>query len=338
MPNWVGDLIMATAVLTDLRKAFPNSEITAMCKKPLGELLQHDPDVNELFAFERRKNEFSRRQSYRDIVQKIKEGKYDLGILLPNSFSSAWWFWKGSVSNRVGYSYKPRQIFLNKPVSVSKITGLHQVDAYKQLLTSIGISPSKAKPRLFLTGEEKEKAQQFLRTMGYEPGKKLIGINPGAAYGSAKCWPPDRFNKLAQKLTEEEDCYIAFFGDLSQKELLSKICSGLSEKVMNFVGATNLRELMALISLCDLFITNDSGPMHIASALNVPLIALFGSTDHTLTGPYFNERATIVNKQVSCSPCFKRSCPIDFRCMKEITVEEICQIVNEKLFVRGAHV
>ena len=158
----------------------------------------------------------------------------------------------------------------------------------------------------------------------------MIGINPGAAYGSAKCWPPERFKALALRLLLEKETYVVFFGDASTASLVKEICQGLPDTAINLAGVTSLRELACLIKDCDLLITNDSGPMHMGAAFDTPMIALFGSTDDRLTGPYGQETA-VINKRVSCSPCFKRVCPIDFRCMKQIGVEEVAERAQELL-------
>ena len=327
MPNWIGDLVMATPVLTDLRKKFPNSSITAMCKRPLCELLERDQAIDELFCFEKNDSKFSRRQERRDIIGKIEAGNYDVGLLLTNSFSSAWWFWQGQVKRRIGYAKNLRSALLTDSLPMLK-NEEHQVISYKRLLKPLGIEVSKTSPRLFIDASEIEEAKKLLYKAGYKKGSPLIGINPGASYGSAKCWPPDRFRKLAEKLLENKDAFIVFFGDRSTLGLVKDIVQGLDSRVMNLAAATTLRELAALIQECTCLVTNDSGPMHIGAAFNVPLIALFGSTDDRATGPYGQENG-VIHKRVACSPCFKRECPIDFRCMTQIQVDEVVERVKK---------
>lgn len=325
MPNWIGDLVMATPVLTDLRNAFPKANITAMCRRPLCDLLERDEAIDELFCFARPANDFSRREEMRDIIAKIKAGHYDTGILLTNSFSSAWWFWQGRVKRRIGYAAHFRRFLLTDSLSLPKEKE-HQVITYKKLLAPLGVPLSETAPRLYLTEKEIKEAKTLLTQRGYIEGKKLIGINPGAAYGSAKCWPPERFKALAMRLLLETEAYIVFFGDSSTADLVKEIAQGLPEKVIDLAGVTTLRELAAIIKECTVLITNDSGPMHIGAALNVPLVALFGSTDEELTGPY-TQMQNVIRKRVECSPCFKRTCPIDFRCMKGIGVDEVVERV-----------
>ena len=329
MPNWIGDVVMATPILTDLRHAFPKASITAMCSKPVSELLKEDQAIDELFSFARPSNKFLRRQEQRDIIAKIEAGHYEIGILLANSFSSAWWFWQGKVKRRIGYSKHWRRFLLTDPIRTPS-EKIHQVDLYKTLLAPLGVSVSKTSPRLYVTGKEVEESKQLLYQRGYVKGKKLIGINPGAAFGSAKCWPRDKFRSLSLELLKNRELYLVFFGDVNTLSLTKEICQGLDERAMNLAGITSLRELACIIKDCDLLITNDSGPMHIGDAFGVPLIALFGSTDDQVTGPY-GQPSSVINKKVSCSPCLKRTCPIDFKCMHQITVPEVVAAVYQRL-------
>lgn len=335
MPNWIGDLIMATPVLTDLRAAFPDAQITAMCKAPICDLLKKDEAIDELFCFTKPQNEFLRRQDLRNIIAKIEAGKYDTGILLTNSFSSAWWFWNGKVERRIGFSAHFRRFLLTDPLPFPKNRkSEHQVETYKHLLAPLDIPVSKTAPRLYVTGKEVEESKQLLYQRGYVKGKTLIGINPGAAYGTAKCWPPERFRALALKLLNETDGWIVFFGDAASFSLVKEICSGLPERVINLAGVTSLRELACLVKDCSVLVTNDSGPMHIGAAFGTPLVALFGSTDEKATGPY-GQMDGVINKHVKCAPCFKRVCPIDFRCMNSISVDEVADCVHDRLKKTG---
>ncbi len=321
MPNWIGDLVMSTPVLADLRTRFPTAKITAMTREPLGILLQEDPHVDELFSFHK-VNTFGRHDEKRRIIEKLREGKYDLGVLLTNSFSSAWWFWQGKVQKRLGFSANARGWFLSKAVQFpEERKHQHIVLTYKKLLEPLGIAISSTPPKLYLLPEEIEHVKQVLTSFDIPLDRPLIGINPGAAYGSAKCWLPERFRQVALEILDKTDASVLFFGDGNGISLVKEICSGLPSRIYNLAGKTSLRELASIISLCNVLLTNDSGPMHIAAALGTKIVALFGSTDAVVTGPYGS--TGIIQKSVSCSPCFKRTCPIDFRCMKGITAEEV---------------
>lgn len=330
MPNWVGDLVMATPILTDLRKKFPKTSITAMCKMPTCSLLKEDRDINELFCFVKPKNEFLRRRELSNIVQKIKRGDFDLGILLTNSFPSAWWFWLGNVKVRVGFKDHFRSLLLNAGIPFpKKREQQHLVLTYKELLKPLGIEPSNTVPRIFLTEKELNQTKELLYQRGYKDGKQLIGINATSAYGPAKCWPKGNFEKLAKMLLQRDDLYVVFFGDSSAIPIVKEICRELPQRAINLAGSTTLRELACIIKGCDLLITNDSGPMHIAAALNVPLLALFGSSCEIITGPYKASEESVINKHLSCAPCFKRRCISDYLCLRSISVEEVFVKVQE---------
>lgn len=324
MPNWLGDLVMATPILADLRKHYPKAKITVMCQSNVSQLITHDPNIDEIFSYKKPSGWIHRKKHF-EIIESLRKGAYDLGILLTNSFSSAWWFWRGRVKNRIGYSGNLRDWLLDKSVSFpSERETQHLVITYKILLEPLGIPISKTPTKLYTKDKEIQNAKEMLSRYDIEYGKHtIIGINPGAAYGSAKCWPPDRYVQVTRRLLENPDTYILYFGDNTGAPLVNQICEKLPERVINLAGKTSLRELMALIQCCSAFLTNDSGPMHIAAALGVPLLALFGSTNEIKTGPY--PKGTVLHKHVECSPCYKRICPIDFRCMKQIEVDEVYQ-------------
>lgn len=329
MPNWIGDLVMALPILHDLRKAFPDAQITAMCRTPLSELLQEDPEINELFCFSKVSG-FDRRNERRSVIEKLQSGKYDLGILLTHSFSSAWWFWQGQVRQRLGYDCNWRGFLLTHPVALPEhIHSQHLVVTYKMLLEPLGIPVSDTPPRLYLLEKEIEMARVLLEQYGVGKTSSIVGVNPGATYGSAKCWLPERFREVTKRLLQEPDLFVVYFGDQSTTSLVKEICAGLSSRVVNLAGATSLRELASLISLCDVLLTNDSGPMHIADALQTPVVALFGSTSEAVTGPYRGGK--VIHKHAECSPCYQRACPIDFRCMKRIETEEVVQEISRYL-------
>lgn len=326
MPNWLGDLVMATPILKDLRNHWPEAKITAYCQGALGAVIQGDPNINECLNF-KRPHGFFRKQDRLEIANPLKKGQYDLGILLTNSFSSALWFWRGNVQNRIGYADHFRSILLNYPIPFpSTRETQHLVTTYKMLLEPLGIPLSNTDPKLYVSYEEKITAQKQLSDLGIASSNIIVGINPGAAYGAAKCWIPDRFQEVVKKLIENPKIVVLFFGDKAGTPLVNEICKVFPERVINFAGKTNLRQFMALIQCCHIFLTNDSGPMHMASALGIPLLALFGSTSDVATGPYRGGK--VIHKHVSCSPCYRRECPIDFRCMTQIGVDEVYNELN----------
>ncbi len=326
MPNWIGDAVMATPILQDLRAKFPNARITALGLGSIAALLAKDPHLTEVMSY-KKPNGWIHRAEHYELIDALKKGSYDAGILLTNSFSSAWWFWRGKVQNRVGFAKKGRSWLLDVAVPFPKdIETMHLVDVYKHLLPPFGIDLSKTAPQLYLGEDDLVYRDTFFQLNKIEKDAIVVGINPGASYGSAKCWLPERFREVALRLIENPKVIVLFFGDAAGAALVSEICKDMPSRVINLAGKTSLRELMTLTASCSAFLTNDSGPMHIASAFNVPLVALFGSTNDTKTGPY--NGGSVINKKLECAPCYKRVCPIDFRCMTKISAEEVYQKLN----------
>ena len=323
MPNWLGDVVMATPVLAHLRARYKKAKITAMCQYPGSELLLDDPHLDEVFAFKHSKPVFFRRDSSQSITDHIKIGHYDLGVLLTNSFSSAWWFFQGGVKKRIGYRNFPRNFLLTDSMEKpNKSVLIHQVDEYLNLLKLIDIKQESIKPKLYLKDRDQQEAKRLLHLYGVDLTKKVIGITPGASYGSAKCWPKEYFSSLLDLYVQQDPMQqFIFFGEGSQSDLIDEICLKHKKNTLNLAGKTTIRELMGMISLMELLLTNDSGPMHLAQALGVKVLALFGSTSFERTGPY--QSGKILQEKVACSPCYKRVCPIDFPCMKNLTPEKV---------------
>lgn len=326
MPNWIGDFVMATPLLKDLRKAFPQAFITALCQGACSQLLEKDPHVDLCLTFNKA---FSRKEK-KNLLKKIKEQAYDWGILTTNSFSSAYFMWRTHATRRVGFRKDLRHLFLSDSLYFpnNKKTQ-HLVTTYKELLTPLGCKISSTTPYLIVPSEEKLAVKEQFLSKDLDPQLPLIGINPGAAYGSAKCWPPERFRALIEKLNQDLSASILLFGDHSSSKMIHSICDGMPKNVLNLAGKTNLRQLVALIASCRLVLSNDSGPMHLAYASQTPVLVIFGSTDPVVTGPY--KMGEVIYKQVDCSPCFKRTCPIDFRCMLRIEVEEVFEKMKKML-------
>ncbi len=329
MPNWLGDLVMATPVLAQLRGHFPQARITAMCLAQFGDVLQSDPHLDEILRFTRPAS-WLQRTEHLEVIHALQAGQYDLGILLPNSFTSAWWFWRGKVRDRVGFAANGRSCLLSHALPFPPdMKTQHLVRTYQSLLAPLGIEIAERAPKLYASEADLRAAKQTLEHLGIGADEMIIGMNPGAAFGSAKCWLPERFAELTQRLLKTVNCKILYFGDAAGAPLVERICIEKEARVVNLAGKTSLRELVAYIKLCKLLVTNDSGPMHVAAGLDTPPLALFGSTDDLRTGPY--GLGQVIHKRAACSPCYKRVCPIDFRCMKSIEVDEVHQTILRML-------
>jgi heptosyltransferase II len=331
MPNWIGDFVMATPLISDIKNNFPSCHLSILCPKAFAGLAKSDPLVNEVIVGQSLRGILPN-QGKRDVINYCKSKGFDLSILTTNSFSSALHAWRMNIPYRVGFKNEGREIFLSHPLFYPKNKQKqHLVKTYKKLLTPLGIEESLTKPYLKVSNESLSWVKDFLKTYDVDVDKHiLIGVNPGAAYGSAKCWPKERFAKVAEYLSSFENVRVLFFAPPDQKSMIDDICAEQNKRVLNLAGKTNLEQLLGMIKTSDIMLSNDSGPMHLSYALETPVVAIFGSTNEVATGPYCLGR--VIHKHVSCSPCYLRKCPVDFRCMKAISVEEVCQ--NLKNFLK----
>jgi len=311
-PNWIGDAVMATPVFPEVKRLFPNATCIALSSEPIAQLLQGVPGIDEHIHFSREKER--KRAEEQRMAQVLKNRRCDLGILLTRSFSSAWMMWRANISCRIGYNDHFRKFLLSHPLPLPKHEQ-HDVFTYLDILKPFGEVDKEPQLHLNVTDEEKGSARALLHANGVNPGQKILVVNPGAAYGSAKCWPKSSFCAVINALGE--DIAVVCIGNTKE------VAIGLPERVVDLTQKTSLRDLLAVISISDSILTNDSGPMHIAAALKKPLVALFGSTNPRRTGPW--NQGTVIYKDVECSPCYKRECPKDFRCMTQITPEEVLE-------------
>ena len=314
-PNWLGDAVMATPVFPEVKKLFPNAHCIALASDPIAELLQGVPGIDEFLTFSREKEK--KRAEEQRMAAVLKHRSSDLGILLTRSFSSAWMMWRAQIPHRIGYNDHFRRFLLTNPLPLPK-KEQHDVFSYLDLLTPFGEVEKNPELHLCVTESEKKNARTLLESYGVSAGQKLLLINPGAAYGSAKCWPKASFCAVINALPKEVAAIC--IGNTKDSS------NGLPEKIIDLTQKTSLRSLIALISISDAILTNDSGPMHIAAALKKNLVALFGSTNPKRTGPW--NTGKVLYKDVECSPCYKRECPIDFRCMTRITPKEVLEALE----------
>jgi heptosyltransferase-2 len=348
--NWIGDAILTTPAVRAVHEAFPDAHISLLAKPRVAEIFREDPAVDETIIYEDRFNSILGRFK---LAMVLKRKGFDTALLLQNAFDAALIAWLSRIPERIGYSRDIRSMLLTKAVSVDRnILGQHQVFYYINLLKeSLGIQPENPEPILYLTDEETAHARNLLLDkLNSQDSHLIVGINPGATYGSAKRWLPERFAELIALIINELKGKVVLFGSKSEIELAQEIIERVNlnlvsrtptkdtshithhaSRILNMAGKTNLRELASLIAECDVFITNDSGPMHMASALQVPVVAIFGSTDIKTTAP-FGQGHKIIKKDINCSPCLERECPEGhLRCMTEVSTEDVFRGLQEVL-------
>ncbi|MCL5005378.1 MAG: lipopolysaccharide heptosyltransferase II [Acidobacteria bacterium] len=326
--NWVGDGVMSLPALEALRTRFPSAEIVLVIKPWVAELYEHHPAADRLIVYDPEGQHRGPRGFWK-FVETLRAERFDLAILFQNAFHAAWMAWCARIPVRIGYDLEARGALLTDsvPVPPPALYG-HQSNYYLQLLFRTGLIERPAPVERILLGvqhSEKLWATKQLKALGLGGPRFLVGFSPGAAFGPAKRWLLERYADLADRLVGALHADVLIFGSRAEKQLAESIAHMMQHTPTILSGETTLRQLMALLAQCRLIITNDSGPMHLAAALGLPVVAVFGSTNERSTGPV-SPRARVVKHPVSCSPCGLRECPIDFRCMKAVSVEEVHRI------------
>ncbi len=287
-------------------------------------VFQEQPGVDEIIRF-LPKPPASSLKVWLKSIYRLRQRCFDLAVIFPNSFEAALVSWLLGVPHRVGYDTDGRSFLLTQVVrGPEKMAGLHQVYRHEGVLQAFSHLYASGFPELVLTTGELEAGSELLVSNGWRPPQKIIGLSPGAVYGPAKQWPPERFAAVADRLRDEFGALVVLLGAGGDQEAARRVAGAMQSPPLNLVGRTDLRTAFAVISQLDLLITNDSGLMHAASALWTPLVALFGSTDPFATGP-FTPLASVVRHPVPCSPCLQRQCPEDKQCLDLITVDEVAE-------------
>jgi heptosyltransferase II len=317
--NWLGDAVMTTPALAAVREGFPDARIVLLARPLVAELFRHHPDVDEVMIYERPGRHEGALGRLR-LAGELRRRRFDGALLLQNAFDAALIAFLGRIPERAGYPTDGRRILLTLPVPLTPgILERHEVEYYLCLLDGLGIPrPVPAVLKLTVTEEEREAMAARLASLGIERGAPIVTINPGATYGSAKRWYPDRFAAVAEALSAEWSARVVVVGSTAEAPLAGEIAAATRNPPVNLAGKTTVRELMALLSLSSFLVTNDSGPMHIGAALGVPLVAIFGPTDWRRTSPW-SPLAKVVRVGIDCSPCRLRVCDRGHECMLGVT-------------------
>ena len=331
-PNWLGDVVMALPVLAALRAHFPGAVVAAAGPRPLAPLLSAVPGVDEVVGVVRGGSGGRRSEA-----EALRRGGFDVAVLLPNSFGAAWIARRAGIPERWGFAGQWRRALLTRAVTPPRRRGgpVHHVTRYLELVRGLGIEPVGVEPRLAATASMRARARTLLAGGGGDSGRPVVGIAPGAAYGYAKRWPPARYAGVAARLIRERGVRVVLLGSVHDRDAGYAIESTLAAEtrqppgVLNLIGRTDLSELIGLLAACRTLVAGDSGAMHLAAALGVPVTALFGPTDERLTAPIGGH--AVLAHPVWCRPCFFRDCPIDHRCMTRISEAEVLQAAVSRL-------
>jgi len=305
--NWVGDAVMCLPALTAIRERFPRARITVLAKPWVAGLYERETFADEVILYHPRKR--------RELVRELRRRRFDCAILLQNALEAALIAFLARIPVRIGYNRDARGFLLTDSITVPRAGDIprHERFYYLELLRRAGILDRLPESGLIRLTPPPVKRE------------RVVGVSPGAAYGTAKRWLPERFAEAALRIANERNASIALFGSSEERGLCEQIAASLGDHPhRNYAGETTLAEFIELAAGCEVFLTNDSGAMHIASALGVPTVAIFGPTDEVGTGPT-GLNARIVREKVDCSPCLLRECPIDHRCMTLVTVDRVAE-------------
>jgi heptosyltransferase-2 len=313
-PNWLGDAVMALPAMRGVRAHFRDARLVVAARASVSPLwLEHTgvcPDDVVSVDADRE-------------TEQLRMLGADAILLLPNSFGSAWTAKRAGVAERWGYRGGGRNWLLTR--SVPRPRGVvHQVDYYCELVRSLGIAVDDAVPRLSARPATLVRADSALLAGGWKPGEPLIGFAPGAAYGNAKRWPPDRVAAVIAAVAARGAVPV-LLGAPADRDTRRAIESSLppGTRVVDLVGRTDLATFIGVAARCAAFVSNDSGAMHVAAALGIPLTAIFGPTNERVTAPAGPGPRQVIVRDVFCRPCMLRECPIDHRCMKRIHVDDV---------------
>lgn len=304
--NWLGDAIMTVPAIRAIKHGRPDLHLTILCKEKLTDLWKIIPEVDAVLGIKPGQGIFS--------VAKMLRGKFDAGVILPNSMRTAFELFFAGLPRRAGYDRQGRKFLLDQIIRDPKKVGPpeHQSHHYLRLAEIIGADISQAN---FPT---------ITRHKPYAPIR--LGLCPGAEYGSAKRWLPERFAAVGQTVAHRRHVEWLILGTVADEDLATNIATQIGPSAKSLAGKTTLKELIDTLSQCSALLTNDTGTMHLAALLGVPTISIFGSTEPILTGP-MGANHRVIRHQVECSPCFLRECPIDFRCMNAVPVDEVVEAV-----------
>jgi len=332
LPSWVGDAVMATPTLRAIRELFPEAKISHLMRRHLKPLMMGTPAADRLLTYRTGKTNKKAGRGMFDLAARLRAGRFDLAILLPNSFKTALFCKMAKIPRVLGYDRDGRGFLLTDRLLPRKEKGKFIpspiIKAYLGLAQYLGSRQTDLTMRLWVTESDQRRASQVLQRCGLEaaidhPGKSghgpLILLNPGANFGAAKIWLPEYFAELGDRLTEELGATILLSSAPKERQIVDAILKYVKHRPIDLAAnGMTLGALKEIVRRCDLMITNDTGPRHIAAAMDTPVVTIFGPTHPEWTEIYYAKERQVAVK-VFCGPCQKKVCPLDHRCMTRVT-------------------
>jgi len=331
--NWVGDAIMALPALRAVRGKFTDAKISVVARPYVADIYRDQDVCDELITYDAR-GAHKGWQGRETLAADLRKRRFDAALLLQNAFDAAWLAWRAHIPERIGYARDGRSLLLTRAIRVPRNGEIppHEKFYYLELLRRAGwIDKFEDQPHITLCVKDAQRhtAMQKLVEAGARPDSVRIAVGAGASYGSAKCWPPERFAAALNEFASLFDADVVLLGTAQELPVSDAIRRDLRRTPVDLTGKTAVAELPGLLSQCHLFLGNDSGAMHVAAAVGLPVVAVFGPTDPLGTAPV-TPKAAIIQQQPYCSPCFLRRCPTDHRCMKAVTPAMVVEALRRQ--------
>ena len=330
-PNWVGDVVMALPALRELRRIFSASHITIAGKPWVLGLFEGEALADEVVALSDTTGPLKRISALLEEGRRFRQERFDVAVLLTNSFGTALAARLGGAGKIVGYSTDARRMLINRVIPFEPgYKTLHQTRYYLNIAAHVAndsagknsVNFDQAEPRLTASESQKQRARSMLERFGILGNAPILAINPGATNSAAKRWPAERFAAAADRLSDRAGFQTVIVGALGDKPVALQVAQLMRTRPAVLAGETSIAELKGVLSCASLVISNDTGTAHVSAALGIPTVVVFGPTEHISTRP-LSDRATVVRHDVECSPCMLRECPIDHRCMTRVEVDDV---------------
>lgn len=332
MPNWLGDAVMATVVPMALKAHFPGAKLTVLGRPAHEDLLRGLPCLDAFLGLEKHKGVGAIWRQGR----RLKGMGFDLGVVLPNSLSSAALVFLARIPHRIGYDLNHRGLLLTRKTRPAMVNHRRvptpMTEYYMELLTLLGVEPQSRRPELVVVPDEEAELEDYLADRPLPPGQgPLVLLNPGASFGPSKLWRGGAFAEVGDRLQAEIGARIVILAGPGEAGLAREISGAMKRPHLGlFPEVLRLGGLKALVKKSDILITTDTGPRHLAVAFDRPVVVLMGATDPRYTHAHL-EKTTVIRKEVSCSPCHLKVCPIDHRCMEKIKPGEVVESARMRL-------
>ena len=326
--NWIGDAVMTLPAVAKLRSLFPEAHLTLQTRNWAKGILGQADLFDEIITPD----------SLIDQIVTIRNGRFDLAVVFPNSFSSAFAVRLGGVKRSFGYAAERRSFLLTNPIPTPEWKdSRHEVHYYLELIDAIEQSYFEKvtsfpdlEPRLSLSSDQRRDALDLLRENGVDPTRRTVAIAAGSTNSRAKRWLPERFAALADRLSSELNANVVLLGSEDDREISRAVSDLTSDKPIDLTGRTDIIGAAAILGVVDMLVSNDMGLAHLAPAVGTKTLVIFGPTNQITTRP-MSAKASIISADVECAPCMLRDCPIDHRCMTRVSVENVFARVAKAL-------